>query len=80
MTTGTVCPRSNSATSVFIENIPRPKTTFNTILLHQDPYKTREMRETFLHFKTRYSPLGTGNVMIEKVSFIGNVFRLYIKF
>jgi hypothetical protein len=64
MTIRILFPLSNAATSVLIENIEIPKTTFNTILLHQDP------RE---NVKTRYSPLGTGNVMIEKVSFIGNV-------
>jgi hypothetical protein len=71
MTIRMLFPLSNAAASELIENIGRPKTTFNNILLHQDP------RENVLHFKPRYSPLGTGNVMIEKVSFIGNVFRLY---
>jgi hypothetical protein len=74
MTTGIDFSRSNAATSVLIENIGRPKTTFNTILLHQDP------RENVLHSKTRYSPLGTGYVMIEKVSLICNVFQALTKF
>jgi hypothetical protein len=67
MTIRIVFHGANAATSILIENIQIPKTTFNTILLHQDP------RENVFHFITRYSPQGTGNVWIEKVSFIGNV-------
>ncbi len=39
MTIRILFPLSNAAISVLIENIGRPKTTFITILLHQDPYK-----------------------------------------
>jgi hypothetical protein len=54
MTIRILFPHSNSATSVLIENIQKSKTTFNTILLHQDP------RENVLHFNNPLFATGYG--------------------